>query len=173
MAYDRFYIDKMEGDEMRGAPLEVVEDFGIYVKSIPFAFSGNAKELPSNNWHDENGVDEYVPGELMMEPYDMEVEFCCKKTKERDKSVNDRVQAFLNYLRGLEVRPRIGLEVMGTGADFAIYDAHTGIGRKHVRLVSISDKAELFRDDGYEILVFSVTFRVNDPITNITLSKDE
>ena len=53
----------------------------------------------------------------------------------------------------------------------SIYDTYTGIGRQKVRLMKLNDNAELVRDDDGDILIFSVTLKVCDPITNISLSK--
>jgi hypothetical protein len=51
-----------------------------------------------------------------------------------------------------------------------MYSSHTRIGRQKVRLESVSDNAKWKTDDeGKEFLVFEVTFKVNDPVTDITL----
>ena len=52
-----------------------------------------------------------------------------------------------------------------------IYDEYNKIGRQHVRFKSLNDSADLFRDDDGDILVFTVNFKVNDPVTDITLKK--
>ena len=85
----------------------------------------------------------------------MKVEFGCKKMS----SVNDvrqKVGLFLKYLH------ESGMMKM--------YSSHTRIGRQKVRLESVSDNAKWKTDDeGNEYLVFEVTFKVNDPVTDITL----
>ena len=53
----------------------------------------------------------------------------------------------------------------------SIYDTYTDIGRQKVRLVKLNDNAELVRDGDGDILIFSVTLKVCDPITNIKLTK--
>lgn len=155
MAYKKMYFQK-EGES---EPVkESVSDFSIWCKEFPFKLFGDAKEPASNEWDDEHGADEYVGDTLFMEPYDMEVEFAYKGARD---SANAKIKAFLNYLTGID----------GTGVSLKIYDDFTKIGRRHVRYVSCEDDLTVRTDSEGDVMVFIVTFRVNDPITDITLSK--
>lgn len=133
---------------------ETVADFEMYCMDIPFIIFGEAKELPKNEWKDENGDDEYIPSTLCMESYEMTVKFAYKGT---EKSANTKINAFLRYLTGID----------GSGAEMSMYSTYTQIGRRNIRFVKVSDDAELIRDKNGDILMFEVTFKVNDPTTNI------
>ena len=52
-----------------------------------------------------------------------------------------------------------------------VYDTYTKIGRQKVRYVSVDDDIFWRQEEGGDIVVFVVTFKVNDPVTDITLSK--
>lgn len=141
--------------EKSGASVvETIEDFGLYCVDIPFKPAGDVKDIVSRDWKDENGVDEYIPADgLRMSAYEIDVKFGYKGDK---LGANKAISSLLSCL---------------TAGYVSIYDTYTGIGRQKVRLVKLNDNAELVRDDDGDILIFSVTLKVCDPITNISLSK--
>jgi hypothetical protein len=67
----------------------------------------------------------------------------------------------LDYLTGRD----------GDGAEFMVYDTYTKIGRQHMRFVSVGEDIFHREIESGDVIVFSVTFKVNDPVTDITLSK--
>lgn len=141
-------------DKSGASVVETIEGFGLYCVDIPFKVAGDVKEVSSRDWKDENGLDEYIPADgLKMSPYDIDVKFGYKGDK---GGANAAVNSLVTYLMSGYV---------------SIYDTYTGIGRQKVRFVKLNDNAELVRDDDGDILIFSVTFKVCDPITNIKLSK--
>ena len=142
-----------------GAPVvDTFDNWGIVCKDFPFKLYGEAKELPSHDWKDEDGDDEYIPNELKIASYEVDVEFAYKGAID---SANTKIKGFLDYLTGRG----------GTGAELMVYDTYTKIGRQSVRFVSVEEDV-FFRQTEYgDILVFVVTFKVNDPVTDITLSK--
>lgn len=156
MQYDKVYFQK-EGDDKD--LVETVSAFDIYCSSIPFMLAGKVKELTTRNWYDEDGLDAYVPSELKMEAYSMDVSFCCKG--DRDSS-NAKIKKFLDYLTGRD----------GTGVYLKMYDSYTEIGRQHVRFSELKDNAELVRDGDGDILVFDITFNVDDPVTSVSPTYD-
>lgn len=137
--------------------VDTLDNWGIVCKDFPFKMYGEAKELPSNDWKDEDGDDEYIPSELKIASYELEVEFVYKGDM---NTANTNIKAFLDYLTGRG----------GTGAEFMVYDTFTKIGRQHVRFVSVDDDIFWRQEDGGDVVVFVVTFKVNDPVTDITLS---
>ena len=138
--------------------VDTLDNWGIVCKDFPFKLYGEAKDLPSHDWKDEDGDDEYIPDELKIAAYEMDVEFVYKGAVE---SANTNIRAFLDYLTGRG----------GTGAELMVYDTYTKIGRQGVRFVSV-DEDVFFRQTEYgDVVVFSVAFKVNDPVTDITLSK--
>lgn len=139
----------------------VVDSFGnwgVVCKDFPFKLYGEAKELPSHDWKDEHGADEYVPSELKIDAYEIDVEFAYKGDM---GTANTKIKGFLDYLTGRG----------GTGAELMVYDTYTRIGRQHVRYVSVDEDAFVRQEGGGDVVVFVVTFKVNDPVTDITLTK--
>lgn len=142
---------------------ESVSQWGIFCKSIPFKIMEKVKEPAKRTWYDENGDDEYIPsGGLYLDAYTMKVEFACKKIGASNvfdsaevADVRQKVGLFLSYLK--------------TAGMIKLYSTYTRIGRQNVRLDSVADDAKWKNDGGQEYLVFSVTFKVNDPVTDVTL----
>ncbi len=138
--------------------VDSVRDFGMYCKEVPFVMYGEAKELTSVDYKDEDGEDEYIPLVLPMKSYTMEVTFAFKGDRD---AANKAIKDMVAYLTG-----RDGA---GEGAEFDMYSTYTEIGRQKCRFVSMSNDAELIREDGYDILFPKLTFKVNDPVTDIYL----
>lgn len=153
MKYEKVYIQKIG----TGSPVkETIADFDIYCADMPFKLFVEAKAPSKRDWYDEHGDDEYIPnGGLKLKAYTMDVRFCCKGDK---YSSNEKIKKFINYLTGLD----------GSGAEMKMYCTWTKIGRKGIRFDKLNDKAELLRDEDGDTLVFTITFKVNDPITDIT-----
>ena len=129
--------------ETAGATVtDTISAFGMYCMDIPFLMATKAKEPSKREWKDEDGDDEYIPAEgLKMSSYEMSVKFGMKGDKD--------------YLRG------------GTTK---LYCDYTKIGRQNVRFVSIGEDATLVRDANGDLLIIKITFKVNDPVTDITLT---
>lgn len=148
---------KMKDD----APVvDTLDNWGIVCKDFPFKLYGEAKKLPSYDWKDEDGDDEYIPSELKIASYEIDVEFAYKGEMD---SANAKIRGFLDYLTGRG----------GTGAELMVYDTYTKIGKQSVRFVSVKDDVFYRQDESGDVVVFVVTFKVNDPVTDITLNKDE
>ena len=160
--WNNFFLQRM-GVGTNNAPYPVRESvatWGIFCKDIPFKLLDKVKAPSKHTWYDEHGDDEYIPSTgLFLEAYTMKVEFACKKGSDSKSSVSDvrtNVGNFLNYLR--------------ESGMMKLYSSHTRIGRQEVRIDSVGDNAKWICDDNMEFLIFEVTFKVNDPITNVTLS---
>lgn len=154
--WNNFFLQRMGGNY---SVCESVNTWGVWCKDIPFKIFDKVKAPAKRTWYDEHGDDEFVPSDgLYMEAYTIKVEFGCKKVNNSMASVNDvrkNVGDFIKYLR------ESGMMKM--------YSSHTRIGRQNVRLDSISDNAKWKTDEDGEFLIFDATFKVNDPITDITL----
>lgn len=149
------YFKKMKNDALVA---DTLDNWGIVCKGFPFKLYGEAKELPSYDWKDSNGADEYIPSVIPISDYELSVEFAYKGDV---NTANTSIQSFLDYLTGRD----------GTGAEMMVYDTYTRIGRQHIRYVGVDEDVFHRQDESGDIVVFSVTFKVNDPVTNITLSK--
>lgn len=160
--WNNFFLQRMGvGPNNDPYPVcESVSTWGIFCKTIPFKLFDKVKDPAKRSWHDEHGDDEYIPSTgLFLEAYTMKVELACKKGSDSMASVDNvrtNIGNFLTYLR------QSGL--------LKLYSSHTRIGRQNVRLESVSDNGKWVNEDDAEFLIFEVTFKVNDPVTDITLS---
>ncbi len=150
MQYYKIYIQS----EADGAAVkETIADYGMYCMDFPFKLLDNMKSPTSRSWYDEDGDDEYIPdGGLKAEAYKTTVKFGYKGEKGTAPKV---AREFLSYLR--------------TAGLMKIYCEYGDIGRKGVRLSEVGDDAELIQGADGDLLVFKVTFKVNDPVTDVTL----
>ena len=163
-----FYVQRMGTDsQSRPYPIyESVATWGIFCKEIPFKIAGKVKSPAIRTWLDEHGDDEYIsPDGLYLESYNMEIEFACKKLNTNDASKYGATSVS-------DVRTKVGnfIQWLRTSGLIKIYSEYTRIGRQNVRLESIKDKAKWKNENGEEWLVFSIELKVNDPLTDITLS---
>lgn len=130
---------------------DIKQAYGIYTKSVPFLLYPKVKEPFKNSWYDEDGDDEYLPEIPTYESYEMTLDFVYEGAT---NTSNAQIKSFLDFIQG---------------GYFKLYDEYTGIGRQQVRYVSIDQDATLYRREK-DVVEFSVTFKVNDPITQITLA---
>lgn len=158
MGIEKIYTQKIkEEGEPQAEIIELGERFGFYGMELPFKMTNEVKEPEANDWSDEDGDDEYLPEDgLKMKAFDVEVKLGYKGCK---GSANNMLQRLLDYLTGRD----------GSGVLMKMYSTYTKIGYNEVRFKSLSDDAELVRDDGGDILVIKMTFKVNDPVTKMTL----
>lgn len=154
--YKPFYIQKMGSGN---SCWDSLNKWDMAVKSFPFKYLPEAKTTGSNDWFDQNGDDEYVPSELKFKAYEIEAEFIiCENdttsggvTTTSDKHIRTQLKAFFDYIK-------VG--------EFKIIDTYTGIGRQHIRYVKFDPQSFRRRAD-HAMLVFKITFKVNDPVTNM------
>lgn len=165
MPVGRVYIQKIiqtSGGRPVSQTIDVINSFDIYCKSIPFVLYTDVKEPYSNDWLDEDGLQEYLPqGGLKMKSYDMDIEWAYKGAY---KSAAEKIKPFLDYLTGRsDGQP-----------EMSIYCDWTNIGRTKIRLVKVSEKATYVSDEGNEdIVIFSTTLRVADPVTEFVVDKSK
>ena len=169
--WNNFYLRRMGTDE-NSSPYntyESVTTWGIWCKSIPFKLYDKVKEPAKRSWYDEHGDDEFLPdGGLFMDAYTMDVEFGCKIIKtEHDRTIFGKAVS--------DVRANVGefIEYLRTSGMMMMYSSYSRIGRQKVRLSEIHDDAVWKSDDDQEFLIFKVTFKVNDPMTNIILTDSQ
>ncbi len=147
MSYYRIFLQKESDDaEVK----DTIASFGMYVSESPFKPCDSVKEPTKRDWYDEDGDDEYIPAEgLRMQSYENKVKFLFKGDA---FDATEKTKDFVEYLR--------------TAGLMKMYCEFNQVGRQHVRLKSIDPT--LYRDstDG-DILTLSVSFKFNDPITDI------
>ena len=152
--YNVFIQKEQTGEVVK----ETIADFGVWCASIPFDIGMEVKEPVVKDWKDEDGEDSYLGDSLKLSAYDMTVKWCCKGDK---FSANAVIRKFLNYLSGRD----------GSCMKMKMYCDWTKVGRRHIRLKKVSDDANLHRDDEGDVVTFSTVLRVEDPVTEVTLSK--
>ncbi len=150
--YKPFLIQKLTNNAL----VRDSKEWNIWVKSVPFKVLLDAKDIPSRKWLDEHGDDEFVPSTIYYEAYEIDCEFVYIGVYE---SANAQIKLFRDYL--------------ANGGMFKFYDRYTKIGRTNVRYVKGDPDPEIFyrREGNNDIVQFKVTLKVNDPITDITLTK--
>lgn len=150
--YFRIYMQR----EVDGAEaIDTIASFGMYCMENPFKPCEAVKEPTKRTWNDEHGDDEYIGKDgLYMASYENDVKFGFKGNA---FGANEKLKSFLEFLRK-------GMMMM--------YCEFNQVGRRHVRLKSV--KQDLYRDkeDG-DILIVTITFKFNDPVTDIKpITKD-
>lgn len=141
-----------------GNVIDTNVQWGIVCKEFPFVLYGESKELSKRDWYDEDGEDTFFPERLAMQAYDLEVEFAYKGEMD---SANLAIRSFLDYLTG---RDQAG------GTSLMVYDTYTKIGRQGIYFKDIKPDVFVRNSSEGDVVTFSVTFRVTDPLTDITLS---
>lgn len=137
MGYYKAYIDDSD----------TIEEYGIYLKSAPYSIGGEVKDIPSNDWYDEDGEDEYIPEDgLKRKAFEITTEWAYKG---KMYSANVPIKRFVKALmdRGL----------------FTLYDSYNDITYYDVRFVKLEDDAELVRDKDGDIVIFKIVLKVNNP----------
>ena len=162
--YKRFLVQKEnqylnDGVTLNDTTVHDSDEWGIRISKYPFQVKGEAKDLPSNDWFDENGKEVFLPDKLRIKPYETSVDFTFKGKKGEEGT---KIKAFLDYL--------------SDGGYFKIYCEWCKQGLQNVRYVSYDPNAEYIDNEDSEpessIITFKVKLAVDDPETSITLSKE-
>lgn len=125
--------------------------WGMVAKSNPFPLLPTPKEPYNNDWKDEDGVDEYN-AVMHYKAIEFEVDFYVKTIGPLPHSMamlRGQISSFFNRI---------------SKGEFKIYDSYTGIGRRRVRYAGYTEK-EFKSTDKWSRAIFTVKFKVNDPIT--------
>lgn len=168
--WQNFYLQRMGSNPAdNNAPypvLESVSTWGMWCKNIPFKLFDKIKQPAKRTWLDEHGDDEYISSEgFYLEAYTIRVEFGCKLITDANDIAKYNISVD-------DVRQKVGqfLDFLRNSGEMKIYSSYTRIGRQKVRIDNVSDDAKWKSKDGQEYLTFNVTFKVNDPVTDITLT---
>lgn len=164
-SYKRFLVQKEneylnDGTTVNDTTIHDSDEWGIRIVDMPFKVKGKAKELPENDWKDEHGKEGFIPDVLPIEAYDTTVSFVFKGAK---GTAGAKIKSFLDYL--------------ANGGYFKFYCEEFKQGRQHIRYDDYDPNAEYIDDDddnadGEDIITFKVKLQVNDPETEITLTKE-
>lgn len=145
-----------------GAVTDVFQAYGMVLEDMPSIIPLTPKNIYSHSWTDEDGDDEYIPENIKYESVECDFTFGCSSTDSKN-TVFDKLNAFIAWLQS------------GT---FSFYCEYSGIGRQDVRLSELQDDAKYSKhtlrrngiDMTEEVLSFTVTFKINNPKTDVSLS---
>lgn len=133
--------------------------YGIVAQTQPFPEVYEVKEPYGNDWHDEHGEDEYVAS-MHFKSFEHTIKFYIKTFSANGKSairvLNEQRDAFR-----LKLVP----------GEFKIWDAWQERGYVKVRFVKESVETRFIADDE-AWMIFSLTFKVNDPQDRVTFSNN-
>lgn len=151
--YQPFYI---QTDAEEGA-IDTTQ-WGMVAKTNPFPALPTPKEVYKNEWRDEDGDDEYN-AKMNYEAFEFDVQFYVKTIG------NDAASTLLSQIETFFDKVKEG--------EFMIYDSYTGLGRKGVRYAGFNSeeyKRRYKATGDWARAIFTVTFKVNDPITKVVLT---
>ena len=151
--YQPFYI-QTDADDVA---IDTIT-WGMVAKTNPFPALPKPKEPYKNEWLDENGDDEYN-AQMYYEAFEFSVQFYIKTIgKDAEKELLNQIDLFFDKIKN---------------GEFKIYDSHTGLGRQKVRYAGFDPeeyKRRYLATSDWARAIFTITFKVNDPITRVTLS---
>ena len=153
--YQPFYIQATNDSVARNTT-----EWGLVAKVNPYPLLPNPKEPFKNDWHDENGDQEWC--EVMhYEPIEFSVSFYIKaydadKAK-AEEQIREQVESFFSHIKH---------------GEFRVYDSYNGIGRQKVRYAGYKEESFVRRKD-WARAIFQITFKTNDPITRMTLKNNQ
>lgn len=152
------YLSKDNGVTL----VDTYKRWGIVCKDIPLQLFPEAKDLPNNDWADEDGEDTYIPNNLKFKPYDLTIEWVYNGFADVEDDgtyswpANQKIQEFMEYISG-----RIDGKV-----SMSITDTYTQIS-----VNTYFKKAEqdaFYRMSGNEeVVTFKTTHRVVNPVPAI------
>ena len=130
--------------------------WGLVAKANPFPALPLPKEPYKNEWLDENGDDEFN-AKMFYEAFEFDVQFYVKAydspAGSGEEIIRKQVDEFFAKIKE---------------GEFSIFDAYTGLGRRKVRYSGFSEDG-FKRGRNWARAIFSITFKVNDPVTRMVM----
>ena len=136
--------------------------YGMVAQSQPFPDNYEVKEPYKNDWLDEDGDDEYV-AVMHRKAFEFTVKFYIKAFPVAGQNARSAISV-LNDLRE-QFRSKI------IPGEFKVWDSWQEKGFQKVRFVRDSVENREITDD-HAWMIFSVTFKVNDPSTAVSFANN-
>ena len=136
--------------------------YGLVAQTQPFPDNCEVKDPYKNDWLDENGDEEYVAA-MRRKAFEFTVKFYIKAFPVTGTNPKSAI-AVLNGLRDT-FRAKL------IPGEFKVWDSWQEKGFQHVRFVKDSVEDREITDDS-AWMIFSVTFKVNDPSTAMKFSSN-
>ena len=152
--YKRFLIQYGEN----ATATDTKSAWGMVAKSNPYPLLPTPKDPYKNDWKDEEGDDEYTTT-MHYKGFEMEVEFYMKAIAGTNTTAAAELHlaawSFFSAVRE---------------GNFRVYDEYTGLGFQRVRYAGSDYDEDSFKErDGVATTFLKVKFKVNDPVTRMTL----
>ena len=142
---------------------DIKDTYKVVVKTHDYPSYRKPKEPYKNDWKDEHGDDEYTE-QLFFQAFTFKAECVMfAKGSSEDAAIADLKEGITDFMDFL------------SGGEFSTYDGWTGFGFQHVRLGAFNMPSNGDYDtlDGKSRVIFTVEFKVNDPMTMMTLDDGE
>lgn len=147
----------------KGSVVDLNERFKIVCQDIPFKKNPKSKDLPTHDWHDEDGADVYVPETLRIKHYDIDVFFLYVGT---DETIRTDISNFIDFIYG-RIKGNDNDSVQS--ARLAVYNEYVGMGRKDIVVSEVENEIFYISDNDPDALArIKVKFTVYDPTTIVT-----
>ena len=144
------------GDNDAATIIDTEKMYNIACTSTPFLPFSESKDVFTRDWPEEDGEDVYINA-IKRKAYDWEIGLCYKGEAH---SAYEWIMYFLHLLLDRDDRMKIGYPL------FRMYFPYLEFGRKGVYLKKFSEDS-LYIDRDENIVTFSMTFRVTDPVTTL------
>lgn len=163
MGLKRFYIQKMarkvDGVLTEQQCYDTVSEWGMYCANEPYPLDSEAKELPSNDWGDEDGEDVWEPeGGVPLKAHDVTLLFYMKGGLE---DVGTDLRRFVDYCTGKD----------GSGVLMKYYSEWTDNGHCGARFKKM-DAPDYEITEWGVVTKVKVTFRVTEPHLMTSYDRD-
>lgn len=132
------------------------KDFGVVCLSSELT-GVEVKDLPSNDWADEDGTDEYLPPHLPVKETTLSLKVGYRGAVDQWEA---RMDAFMDYLTGRD----------GSGTELMLYLPYYHMGRVG-RLEKVTAPEPYLSGD--ILITFTVTLRINQPRVRIQTVKGD
>lgn len=155
--YKPFFIQTDTGS---GKVCHDTTEWGLVARTNPYPVLPKPKEPYRNDWAGADGDDEYT-AQMHYEGFEMQVGFYVKCFATSTQSATEVLRSQLDSFFS-EVRQ----------GEFEVFDSYTKCGFRKVRYGGYGDEEFMARDD-WARLCFTVTLKVNDPVSRMKLVSSE
>ena len=163
MALHKLFIQQLSFDGLtytKGTIADAYTTYKVVCKDFPVKIEPEIKDIVTKDFKGSHGLDPYIPQNLAIKDYEMEVEFLYVGTH---ATMRSDITAFVKFLRGRNSG--------AVGARLAIYDEFAGLGRKDLvaKAIEYGEWWDVPDADNDAIATFKVKFQVYDPVTDVTV----
>jgi len=132
---------------------DIYTAYGLRVVKFPYLpINSKPKNIAKRTYYDQTGDYLHFPTTITYEGIEFTVRFAYKGAKD---AANTNITNFITYISGVEI---------------SIYSEYLKVGRQRVRVIEINNDPAFYRDSKKDVVEFDITFKTEDPNTNITLT---